>query len=148
MQKSLIDTGPIVALFDASDNFHKGIYDFISEYQGSFCTTWPVMTEICYLLEDAGDSRNDFLRWVESGAIQILEIEYSDISQIRIYMAKYKDTPMDLADASLMNMSDKFSINYIVTLDGDFDIYRKKNKKQIKNLVSDLFSRRKKKKGK
>ena len=143
MKKSLIDTGPVVALFDASDNFHESIYEFVRAYRGAFFTTWPVVTEISYLLEDVGNARFDFLRWMESGAVQLLKTDYFDIPYLRFYMEKYKDIPMDLADASLLYMSDKSGIRNIVSLDGDFDIYRADNKKPMINLVADLLKGRK-----
>ena len=83
MQKSLIDTGPFVALFDASDNFHKKTLAFLRKYKGLLFTTWPVVTETSYLLEDVGEARIDFLKWMESGAVQPLEFELFDISPLR-----------------------------------------------------------------
>ena len=39
-------------------------------------------------------------------------------------MEKYRDTPMDLADASLVVTAESLSIRQIFTLDGDFRVYR------------------------
>ena len=145
MQKSLIDTSPFVALFDASDNYHKKIYSFLSKYKGNLITTWPVITETSYLLEDIGGARFDFLKQMESGAVQPLEIEFLDIAPLRKYMEKYADVPMDIADASLMYMADKYDIRNIISLDNDFNIYRTMDKKIIKNLISDLIPGRRRK---
>jgi len=32
MQKSILDTGPIVALFDRNDHYYRDIYDFMQNY--------------------------------------------------------------------------------------------------------------------
>ena len=42
-------------------------------------------------------------------------------------MLKYQDTPMDLADASLVAFAETHSIRKIFTLDGDFRLYRLAN---------------------
>lgn len=39
-------------------------------------------------------------------------------------MEKYKDVPMDLADASLVAVAESRNIRSIFTLDSDFFIYR------------------------
>ncbi|EMK11408.1 toxin-antitoxin system, toxin component, PIN domain protein [Leptospira kirschneri] len=51
MQKvALIDSGPIVALFNSKDKFHRSIYNFIKSYKGSLFSTWAVVTEVIYFL--------------------------------------------------------------------------------------------------
>ncbi len=39
-------------------------------------------------------------------------------------MEKYRDTPMDLADASLVVVAESRSLRRLFTLDSDFRIYR------------------------
>ena len=36
MKRSLIDTGPLVALFDKDDEFHEAIKEFLKKYEGTF----------------------------------------------------------------------------------------------------------------
>ena len=57
-------------------------------------------------------------------------------------MNKYKDVPMDLADASLMLISDKLDLRKIITLDKDFYVYRKQDGKYLLNLISNLLPQR------
>ncbi|EKO16628.1 toxin-antitoxin system, toxin component, PIN domain protein [Leptospira kirschneri str. H2] len=47
---ALIDSGPIVALFNSKDKFHRSIYNFIKSYKGSLFSTWAVVTEVIYFL--------------------------------------------------------------------------------------------------
>jgi len=139
MQKSLLDTGPIVALFDKSDNFHKKIYNFFQENNYKLYVTWPVITEVSFLLDFNKGTQLDFIRWLETGALQVIDISLFDISILRQFMDKYSDVPMDLADASLMLLYEKLDINKIITLDSDFYIYRNLNGKAINNLISELI---------
>lgn len=39
-------------------------------------------------------------------------------------MSKYRDTPMDLADASIVAAAERLGAKRVFTLDGDFRIYR------------------------
>ncbi|MEQ8188351.1 MAG: PIN domain-containing protein [Candidatus Eremiobacterota bacterium] len=139
MQKSLLDTGPIVALFDKSDNFHKKIYNFFQYNNYKLYITWPVITEISFLLDFNKETQLDFIRWLETGALQVIDISLSDISILGQFMDKYSDVPMDLADASLMLLYEKLDINKIITLDSDFYIYRNLNGEALDNIISELI---------
>jgi predicted nucleic acid-binding protein len=46
----LLDTGPIVAFFDASDDFYQTCVDILKKIKEPLITTWPVLTEAFYLL--------------------------------------------------------------------------------------------------
>lgn len=46
----LIDTGPLVAFFDASDTYHATCLEILRGLKGPLVTVWPVMTEAFYLL--------------------------------------------------------------------------------------------------
>ena len=142
MQRSILDTGPVVALFDKSDYFHKKIFDFFSKNNFILYITWPVITEISYLLDFNKETQIDFLKWLESGALHVVDFEITDLSNLSEYMNKYKDVPMDLADASLMLISDKLDLRKIITLDKDFYVYRKQDGKYLLNLISNLLPQR------
>ena len=43
---------------------------------------------------------------------------------MRVLMEKYADTPMDLADASLVAAAETQRLHRIFTLDSDFRVYR------------------------
>jgi predicted nucleic acid-binding protein len=44
--------------------------------------------------------------------------------RLQTLMAKYRNVPMDLADASLVALAEHLESNRIFTLDSDFYIYR------------------------
>ena len=46
MQNILIDTGPIIAIFNKNDKYHEKIKNFLKNYQGKLTSTWPVVTEV------------------------------------------------------------------------------------------------------
>ena len=43
---------------------------------------------------------------------------------MRVLMEKYRDTPMDPADASLVPPAEGLGLHRIFTLDSDFQVYR------------------------
>ena len=47
----LADTGPLFALIHAGDPDHARAVQFAGTYTGLLITTWPVVTEVAYLLD-------------------------------------------------------------------------------------------------
>jgi len=63
-------------------------------------------------------------RFVERGALAIHIPSDYEIRRTRELMEKYSDTPMDLADASLVAAAETLRLRRIFTLDSDFRIYQ------------------------
>jgi predicted nucleic acid-binding protein len=135
MLKTIIDSGPLIALFDRSDKYHSKVLDFIKIYKGKLITSWAVITEVSHMLDFNLQVQIDFLKWCEVGGIEVYDISQTEISSIRIMMEKYIDVPMDLADATLMYIANKENIKNIVSIDSDFDIYRTLKKQSLNNLL-------------
>ena len=135
MQKTIIDSGPLIALFDRSDKYHSKVLDFIKSYKGKLITSWAVITEVSHMLDFNLQVQIDFLKWCGVGGIEIYNISQDEISNIRIMMEKYIDIPMDLADGTLMYIANKENIKNIVSIDSDFDIYRTLKKQSLNNLL-------------
>ena len=124
MLKTIIDSGPLIALFDRSDKYHNDVLNFMKEYKGKLITSWAVITEVSHMLDFNLQVQIDFLKWCEVGGIEVYNITQDEISNIRVMMEKYIDIPMDLADGTLMYIANKENIKNIVSIDSDFDIYR------------------------
>jgi len=126
MKRTLIDSGPLIALFDASDKHHQSAINFIKSNKSLLITTIASVTETLHLL--------DFNR--NYGAVEIHNIENSDFGRIRELTLKYRDLPMDFADSCLVLLAEKLNIQTIATIDRDFTIYRIKGKKKFKVVLS------------
>ncbi|TGL23063.1 PIN domain-containing protein [Leptospira yanagawae] len=131
---ALIDSGPIIALFNSKDKFHKPTLKFLKSYTGELISTWPVVTEVVYILAFSVHAQADFLEWIERGSLQIVDLNLEDLKYIKNRMKKYADLPMDLADASLMCISEKQGIERIISIDSDFSIYKNLKGKYLQNL--------------
>jgi predicted nucleic acid-binding protein len=139
VKNTLVDAGPLVAMFDPSDRFHSPVLAFIKEFRGGMLTTWPVMAEVCHLLGFSVDTQLNFLHWVRRGGLEIAHIESTEIDRIITLTEKYRDRPMDLADASLVVLAVNAGIRDILSLDADFDIYRLPDKTRLTNVLN-LYS--------
>ena len=135
MKNSLIDAGPIIALFDNSDQYHNRVLSFIKEYRGRLTTTWPVLTEVCYMLDFSRKTQLDFLDWIMAGGLDIYNIQKWQIGGIKEWFDRYSDLPADLADCTLMEVAETENIESIITLDRDFSVYKLNNGKYLENLI-------------
>jgi len=136
MQKILIDSGPLIALFDADDKHHKKAVNFIKENKLPIVTTLASITETLHLLDFNRNAQIDFLDWISNGALEIHNIDIPAFNRLRDLTVKYKDLPMDFADACLVYLAEELNITKIATIDRDFTIYRIKNKKKFELALS------------
>lgn len=119
-----VDTGPLVALFDKDDHYHKVCVDILKEIHEPLITTWPVLTEVTYLLSFSVKAQNLCLEFIKSGGVDIYPGNVSQIPRISELMLQYHDLPMDLADASLVLLAEENNLTTIFTLDHkDFRLY-------------------------
>jgi len=130
----LIDSGPLIALFDKDDKYHKKILKFIKEKQYKFISTTAVLTEVTHMLDFNINVQINFLEWIMNEGVIIHEIKQENIVRIIELTKKYCDRPMDFADATLVIAAEKIGIKKIISIDSDFDIYRLPGKVKIENV--------------
>jgi predicted nucleic acid-binding protein len=135
VKSTLIDAGPLIALFDKDDKYHHKVRELLSHTDTVLITTWPVITETCHMLDFNAEAQLDFLEWTYRGGLRIHELANTDLERIISLISKYRDRPMDLADASLVVTSEVLGITQIISIDRDFEIYRRADKKLIENIL-------------
>jgi predicted nucleic acid-binding protein len=134
----IADTGYWLALANVCDRHHHAAKQALSGLREPLITTWPVMTETCHLLAARlGAIAHE--RFVESalrGAFAIFALQPSHLPRILELLKKYRDLPMDLADASLVILAEELGSGKILSTDSrDFGAYRWKNRKPFRNLL-------------
>jgi hypothetical protein len=79
-----------------------------------------------YLVFQAGGypAQAELWRWRTAGRLGLHDLTENEIERMAALMEKYKDRPMDLADASLVAAAERLGMRRIFTLDSDFHIYR------------------------
>ena len=130
----LIDSGPLIALFDKDDSYHERIKSFITNTQYKFVTTNAIMTETTHMLDFSVKAQISFFEWVLKEGVILSDTTQSDIARIIELTKKYSDRPMDYADATLVVAAERRGIRKIISIDSDFDIYRLAEKEPIENI--------------
>jgi uncharacterized protein len=121
----LVDAGPLIALIHADDQHHRRCVAAFQQVTEPLGTVWPVLTEAMYLLSFFWKAQEALWEMLDRGVIQLLPLAGEDMSRMRELMKKYKDLPMDLADAALVAVAEREKIRRIFTLDRrDFEVYR------------------------
>jgi len=136
MKNIIVDAGPLIALFDKDDKYHNQVLNFLKEFNGNLITTWPVITEVTHLLSFNVNVQINFLIWLKREAIKIINIDSDHLDRIIQLTKKYSNVPMDLADSSLVVISELTGIKDIATIDSDYYIYRTKSKKALNNVLA------------
>lgn len=129
----LADTGPLAALFDPNDPHYPRALAFFQSHEGALLTTLAVVTEVTHLL--AIRRQVAFLAWLRGGGASIEPIGVDDIAAIEGLTSKYRDHPMDFADATLVLVAERTGIGDIVTLDGGFEAFRFRGRRRFNNLM-------------
>ena len=121
----LIDAGPLVALIHGDDRHHAVCRAAFESLRGRVATVWPAFTEARYLLGFSWQAQDALWQLVLRGAVTLLPLEEEDLPRIHELMKKYRDLPMDLADAALVHAAEKSRATTVFTLDQrNFRIYR------------------------
>lgn len=125
MRGVLVDAGPLVALIDRGDDHHARCVDALQGIKEPLMTVWPAFTEAMYLLGPSWAAQAALWEMVESDAVELRPIERDDLARMTELMRKYRDLPMDLADAALVRVAERDRIRTVFTLDQrDFRLYR------------------------
>jgi len=123
--RGLIDTGAILALLDRDDRWHVRCREAFSALPLPLATSAAVLAELFHLLGD--DPPQEAAAWgfLRSGAVMLLPIDHDDLPQLEALMSRYRDRPMDFADATLVLLGERESLTTIFTIDhDDFETYR------------------------
>ena len=135
MAKIVVDAGPLLALFNQSDADHKWALEIFGSLRPPFFTTEPAITEAAYFLIAAGVPARKLLDWIESGDLKIPFQLPEHAGAVAALMDKYGDR-MDLADATLVRLSELFNDCQVLTTDyKDFSIYRRHGRQVIPLLT-------------
>ncbi len=113
-----------MALLDRSEQHHQECVEAVSALGGLFITCEAVIAESCYLLRDTEGAAAAVLENVDRGIFQVPYRLTGNAGTVLKLIRKYADTPMDFADACLVDMASSYHTGRILTLDADFRIYR------------------------
>jgi predicted nucleic acid-binding protein len=119
----LVDASALVALLDRDDRAHAACVKALAGIREMVTTVWPALTEAMYLLSDHPRAVEALFEMVEDGVMALATLDESDLPRMKDLMRKYRDTPMDFADAALVRVAERERLNRIVTFDRHFKVY-------------------------
>ncbi|MEB3322216.1 MAG: VapC toxin family PIN domain ribonuclease [Synechococcaceae cyanobacterium] len=102
MRRILIDSGILLSYYQQQEPLHQAVVDFFDHTAAQLITSPICIAEVLWLLGDPGD--------------------YARIAELNV---RYADRSADFADLTLATLSERLDVAEILTLDGDFDIYRR-----------------------
>jgi len=132
--KVVVDSGPIIALFDAGDAYHRAALEFVRLSRAKLMSTMAAITEAMYVLEQNLQARKNLLTWIQNGGLTLTEPDTGDFERIIELIEKYADLPMDFTDAVVVALCERLGTNHVATVDKDFTIYRYKGRTKFTNV--------------
>jgi hypothetical protein len=126
----LVDTGPLVALFKRNDRFHARAVKWLARNRSTLVTTHAVLTEAWHLISPS--ARGGLMEFA-TRALEVPQLPLDAVPRLSRLLAKYADTPMDYADATLVLLAHELSTYGVATIDlGDFSAYRTEGGKALR----------------
>lgn len=122
--RGLVDTGALVALLDRDDRWHRRCTEAFTTLHLPLATSAAVLTELFHFLAGAHEHAAAWTL-IRSSAVVVLPIGDDDLPDLEALMHRYRDRPMDFADATLVHLARREDLATVFTIDhDDFETYR------------------------
>lgn len=128
----ILDTGPLTAFLNPRDCHHEWARKQWGRVEPPFLTCEAVIAEACFLAHRlAPGAQEAVVSLIERGVLDLSFRLADEAAAVARTMKKYNDVPMSLADACLVRLSEHHPGSVVLTLDGDFRIYRKSGREAV-----------------
>ena len=135
MIRIILDTGPIVAFLNKRDRYFTWANETFNLLEPPVYTCESVISEACFLLRNIEGGSIAVAELIERELV-VIDFDLSgEIQAVKKLMSKYANVPMSLADACLIRMTEIEKNSQIITLDQDFNVYRRFNRQQVPVLM-------------
>jgi predicted nucleic acid-binding protein len=125
----LVDAGFVVALLSRRDTHHRWAVAQAQRLVPPWSTCEAVLSEAFHLLGRHGaPALGALLR--RRAVIAAFQLD-GDVEPVLKLMQKYAQTPMSLADACLVRMTETLADAVLLTTDADFRIYRRHSRQVV-----------------
>ena len=123
MAAVLVDAGALIALLDRHDRHHDACVLALASIREPLVTVWPALTEAMHLLADAPQGQDAVFAMMAEQALGLAPIGEADLSRMQMLMRKYRELPMDFADAALVRVAERDRLTHILSFDRHFRVY-------------------------
>ena len=129
----LLDTGAFVALVDRSEKRHADCVAVLEGWSSAIVTTEAVLTETLYLVGPSWRAQKVCLEFMHRGAFVLVPASSASLKRVAVLMEKYRNVPMDYADATLVALGEELGTDLVFTLDQrGFSTYRLNQRKAFR----------------
>ena len=114
-----------MALVDRDEKLHDDCVAALENWTGPIVATEAVLTETLYLVGPQWKAQQVCLEFILRGAFQLVPSSQASLKRVAVLMEKYRNVPMDFADATLVVLGEELETDWIFTLDRrGFTTYR------------------------
>lgn len=117
MSVTILDTGPLVAFFNAKDNHHARCVDFFSRLRGRKILPSTVLAEVSWQLEHWPRVERAFIDHVANGHFELDNVTPDDLLRVGELIEQYDSFPLGAVDASVIAVAERHGARRIATLD-------------------------------
>jgi predicted nucleic acid-binding protein len=125
----------VVALLNGRDRHHDWVRQVLDTVEPPVFTCEAVISEACFLLSRIRNGQDAVFELLSK---EILKVDFrltSEVDAVRALMRKFQSIPMSFADACLVRMSELEPSSRLLTLDGDFRVYRRNRRQAIPTVM-------------
>lgn len=125
MADLLLDTGAWVALLDRREREHGRCVQALQGVTGRLVSSEAVLTETLWLVGGLRDGPRRCAEFVRRGTVTLVPVSPESLARAVDLMARYRNVPMDYADATLVVLGEDLGLDRVFTLDRrGFSVYR------------------------
>ena len=115
----ILDTGPLYASLDRSDQDHEACRRLIETATEALVVPAPVLVEVDYWIAQrlTPGALVAFLDDIASGAYQVADLEPADYPRVRELCDRYADSDIGFVDAAVLAIVERYREPKLATLD-------------------------------
>jgi predicted nucleic acid-binding protein len=113
----IVDTGPLVALLDASDPDHERCAELLQGASEPRVVPVCVLVEVEYLLRPWPQAFSALLAEFDAGGLELLDLPLRWLLRAGELLGRYRDLPLGLVDATVVAASEMLGETRLATLD-------------------------------
>lgn len=139
MRRILVDSGILLSYYQRNEPLHQAVVAFFDQNSAQLISSPICIAEVLWLLGDPGDPRvlmaqNHLLGAVSRGGLEAVNLLPEDYGRVAELNERYADLPGDFADLTLVALSERLDVKEILSLDADFDVYRRFRREPFQRL--------------
>ena len=115
----VVDTGAMLALLDASEDYHAAVKDLYDENPDGWILPWAILPEVDYLVAAhlGAKAQNVFLADLADGAFSVEWGRDEDLAVARRIHTRCRSLRLGLVDAVVIATAERLKTDAIATLD-------------------------------